>query len=100
MPDRFSNGDTTNDTFSSLNEVVGDRNSLIGRHGGDLKGIMNYLGYIEELGATTLWLNPVQENNEPKESYHGYAMTDLYKVDPRLGTNEDYILLSAKRTAY
>jgi glycosidase len=96
MPDRFSNGDTTNDTFSSLNEVVGDRNNLIGRHGGDLKGIMNYLGYIEELGATTLWLNPVQENNEPKESYHGYAMTDLYKVDPRLGTNEDYILLAEK----
>jgi glycosidase len=96
MPDRFSNGDSANDSFPTLNEGEVNRNNLIGRHGGDLKGILNYLGYIEELGATALWLNPIQENNEPKESYHGYAMTDLYKVDPRLGTNDDYVLLSEK----
>jgi neopullulanase len=60
------------------------------RHGGDLSGITQHLDYIQDLGATTLWLNPVQENNQPKESYHGYAITDHYKIDSRLGTLNDY----------
>ncbi|MDZ4752239.1 MAG: alpha-amylase family glycosyl hydrolase [Flavobacteriales bacterium] len=94
MPDRFSNGDSTNDFISEMNENFVDRNHMYHRHGGDIKGICNMLGYIEDLGATALWLNPIQENNQPKESYHGYAITDLYKVDPRFGKNEDYVNLS------
>ena len=67
-----------------------------GRHGGDLAGIENHLDYFKELGITALWLNPALENDMPDYSYHGYAMTDLYNVDARYGTNEDYKRLSAK----
>jgi len=90
FPDRFANGDSTNDVVPELNEKKVDRNGLKTRHGGDLKGIMDHLDYIEEIGTTALWINPVLENNQPSESYHGYAATDLYKVDPRFGTNEQY----------
>jgi neopullulanase len=90
MPDRFANGDPANDELKSLNQVGINRDSILQRHGGDLKGISNHLDYIADLGMTALWLNPVQENNEPKESYHGYAITDHYRVDPRLGDNESY----------
>lgn len=89
MPDRFANGDETNDWLPGMLEKV-NRAEPTGRHGGDLKGIENNLDYLKDLGVTALWLNPVQENNQPKESYHGYAITDFYKVDPRLGTNESY----------
>ena len=64
-----------------------------GRHGGDLEGIINHLDYIQNLGVTTVWLNPVQTNDEPKYSYHGYAATDLYQVDPRFRNNDDYFVL-------
>ncbi len=93
MPDRFANGDKANDVIENFSEKKIDRDSILTRHGGDLKGVMDHLDYIKEFGATTLWLNPVQENNQPLESYHGYAITDHYKIDPRLGTLADYMNL-------
>jgi glycosidase len=90
MPDRFVNGDLKNDIISNFNETKIERDSILCRHGGDLKGITNQINYIKDLGATAIWLNPVQENNQPKESYHGYAITDHYKIDARLGTLSDY----------
>ncbi|PKF73500.1 glycoside hydrolase family 13 protein [Chryseobacterium sp. PMSZPI] len=93
MPDRFANGDEKNDSDPYLTEKV-NRNLPNGRHGGDLKGIINNLDYIQNLGATTVWLTPVNEDNEKVYSYHGYAQTDLYKIDARYGTNEKYRNLS------
>ena len=93
MPDRFANGDESNDSVPQLTEKA-NRNDRSGRHGGDLKGIINNLDYLQNLGATTLWLTPVCEDNEPRTTYHGYAQTDLYKIDARYGTNEDYQKLS------
>jgi neopullulanase len=93
MPDRFSNGDPSNDSPKGMNQSGIARDSLLSRHGGDLKGISNHLDYFKDLGVTALWLNPVLENNEPKESYHGYAITDHYRVDPRLGDNATYLKL-------
>ncbi|MCK4568981.1 MAG: glycoside hydrolase family 13 protein [Bacteroidales bacterium] len=90
MPDRFSNGDPANDNMPGMLEKA-DRNNPDGRHGGDIKGVADHLAYIDEMGFTAIWLNPVLENNNPKYSYHGYAITDFYKVDPRFGTNTDYI---------
>ncbi|OQA00374.1 MAG: Neopullulanase 2 [Bacteroidetes bacterium ADurb.Bin408] len=90
MPDRFANGDTLNDTVQEMNEKGCYRDSLMSRHGGDLQGIIDNMAYLRELGVTTLWLNPVFENNQPFASYHGYAVTDHYKIDPRLGNNEKY----------
>jgi len=95
MPDRFANGDTKNDVVKGMNETALNRDSMFYRHGGDLKGIAAHLDYLQELGVTALWLNPVLENNQPKTSYHGYANTENYKVDPRFGTNEDYRQLVA-----
>jgi len=92
MPDRFANGDESNDEIPGMEEKI-NREDIYGRHGGDLKGVIDQMDYIEDLGITTLWLNPVQENNMPKESYHGYAITDFYMVDSRLGSNEDYVKL-------
>ncbi len=89
MPDRFANGDKTNDTLSKFFEKS-DRNNVDSRHGGDLKGIIDNLNYFVDMGFTTLWLTPIQENNQKKYSYHGYAITDFYKVDERFGTNKDY----------
>jgi glycosidase len=90
MPDRFSNGDTKNDVIAGMNETALNRDSMYYRHGGDIQGIINHLDYLQNLGLTSLWLNPVQENNEIKTSYHGYAMTDHYKIDPRFGSNKLY----------
>lgn len=89
MPDRFSNGNPNNDVIEGMNQVESSRTKQYSRHGGDLQGIANHLDYIQELGVTALWLNPVLENNQPHESYHGYAMTDHYRVDPRFGNNTD-----------
>lgn len=89
MPDRFANGDTTNDNVAGMLEKA-DRTDPLGRHGGDIKGIVDNLDYFENLGVTALWINPLQENNMPKQSYHGYAITDYYKTDARYGSNEDY----------
>ncbi|MCX6251901.1 MAG: glycoside hydrolase family 13 protein [Bacteroidetes bacterium] len=93
MPDRFANGDTTNDNLPGMFETT-DRNNPDGRHGGDIKGIMDHLGYIQDLGATAIWINPLLENNMKKYSYHGYSTTDYYNIDARFGRNEDYIRLS------
>lgn len=89
-PDRFANGDTKNDSFNDMNEIGVNRKAMYSRHGGDLRGIINKLDYINDLGITAIWLNPVFENNEKSQSYHGYAITDFYKVDKRFGTNEEY----------
>lgn len=93
MPDRFANGDESND---SKKELIDKANRQIpdGRHGGDLRGIINNIDYIQNLGATAVWLTPVNEDNQKQHSYHGYAQTDLYKIDARYGTNEDYRELS------
>lgn len=93
MPDRFSNGDQANDNNAKLLEPKSDRKQLKTRHGGDIQGIINHLDYIQELGITALWPSPVLENNQPKESYHGYAITDHYAVDPRFGTLDLYLNL-------
>lgn len=93
MPDRFANGNEKNDSEPELTEKA-DRSLPNGRHGGDLSGIINHLDYIQNLGATAVWLTPVNEDNEKVYSYHGYAQTDLYKIDARYGTNEDYKTLS------
>ena len=89
MPDRFANGDSENDNVKMLLEKS-DRNNPDGRHGGDIQGIENNLDYISDLGATAIWINPLLENNQAKYSYHGYAISDFYKVDGRYGSNEDY----------
>ncbi|MES2652277.1 MAG: glycoside hydrolase family 13 protein [Bacteroidota bacterium] len=90
MPDRFSNGDKRNDVIEGMQETALNRDSMYYRHGGDIQGIINHLDYLKDLGVTTLWLNPVLENDQPKTSYHGYANTENYKIDHRFGTNEDY----------
>ncbi len=93
MPDRFANGDTTNDNIAGMKEKA-DRSKPDSRHGGDIKGIIDHLDYLKELGVTALWLTPLVENDQPVYSYHGYSATDFYKVDPHFGTNEDYVKLS------
>jgi glycosidase len=92
-PDRFANGNPLNDAVAGLSEQP-NRNNPNGRHGGDLRGIINNLDYIDRLGFTAVWLNPVLENNMKEYSYHGYSTTDFYKVDPRFGSNQEYLELS------
>ncbi len=96
FPDRFSNGDTKNDAIKTLREPWCSRDSLGGRHGGDLQGIINKLDYLQDLGASCLWLNPTLINDQPAYSYHGYALTDHYLTDPRLGSNEIYKKLGSE----
>ena len=90
VPDRFSNGDIENDVIPTLNENVVDRKGDDKRHGGDIQGIINHLDYIKSLGFTQIWCTPLTENDEPQYSYHGYAATDFYKIDPRFGTNQQF----------
>lgn len=99
MPDRFANGDPTNDNLVMKTAYKTDRNDPSARHGGDLAGIEKHLDYIEDLGVTAIWLNPVLENDMQGGSYHGYATTNYYRVDPRFGTNEDYVRLIDKTHA-
>lgn len=89
-PDRFSNANETNDINKGLKETTIDRTDGYKRHGGDLKGIINHIDYISDLGFTTVWPTPVLTNNMEKGSYHGYAITDYYQVDPRFGSLETY----------
>ncbi len=93
MPDRFANGDPSNDQIEMRMPYKVDRNDPNARHGGDLKGISDRLDYLSDLGVTAIWLNPVLENDMEGGSYHGYATTDYYRVDPRFGTNEEYAKL-------
>lgn len=88
FPDRFANGDTTNDIVSGMAETYVDRNGEDARHGGDIQGIINHLDYIQSLGFTQIWNTPLTENDQPTYSYHGYAATDFYNIDPRFGSNE------------
>ena len=94
MPDRFADGDPNNNNIKGLYPYSIDRTQPSLRHGGDLEGIRQHLDYFKELGVTALWFTPVLENNSPdsngSSSYHGYATTDYYRVDPRFGTNEEY----------
>jgi glycosidase len=90
MPDRFSNGDTTNDRIPGMRDQSLNRDSVYARHGGDLKGIENHLDYLKSLGITTLWLNPVIVNDMPNRTEHGYAFTDHYTIDPRIGGEKEY----------
>ena len=89
-PDRFANSDPSNDINLNLKEIEIDRNDGYKRHGGDIKGITNHLDYLKDLGFTSIWPTPLLINDMPKGSYHGYAMTDYYKVDPRFGSLNDY----------
>jgi glycosidase len=94
MPDRFSNGDKTNDKIPDMMQKEIDRSKMYFRHGGDIQGIIVHLDYIKALGFTSIWLTPVIENDQPYSSYHGYALTDHYSVDPRFGGNNSYKKLS------
>ena len=95
MPDRFANGDPTNDSHPDLHEQS-NRKDPWGRHGGDLQGIIDHLDYIAQLGVTAIWNTPVLEDNDPKGSYHMYAASDVYQIDKRFGSNEKYKQLSAE----
>lgn len=99
MPDRFANGDPKNDVVKGMRDQTCDRTKPSLRHGGDLAGIGQHLDYFKTLGVTALWFTPVLENDWPNEgvnsSYHGYATTDYYKVDPRFGSNDEYCKLIA-----
>jgi neopullulanase len=93
MPDRFANGNPPNDSVPEMHERAA-RAYLNGRHGGDIQGIINHLDYLKELGVTALWSTPLLEDNMERFSYHTYAITDYYRIDPRYGTNSDYQKLS------
>lgn len=95
MPDRFANGNPSNNSHPEMHEGV-DRNNPGGRHGGDLRGIIGHLDYIKDLGATAIWSTPLCEDNDESGSYHGYAQSDVYRIDPRIGTNEEYAQLAAE----
>ena len=98
MPDRFSNGDVSNDKFADMNDTSCNRNNPFFRHGGDLQGITNHLDYFNDIGVTALWLTPVIENDQLltdeggalRSAYHGYAFTNQYKIDRRFGGNKAY----------
>lgn len=95
MPDRFANGNPKNDVIKGMEDQLCDRNEPSLRHGGDLEGLRQHLDYFTDLGVTALWFTPVLENDRPADdgkysTYHGYATTDYYRVDPRFGTNEEY----------
>ncbi|MFT4093680.1 MAG: alpha-amylase family glycosyl hydrolase [Niabella sp.] len=90
MPDRFSNGDETNDRIKGMKDQTLNRDTVFNRHGGDLKGIQNHLDYLQDLGVTALWLNPVIENDMPDRTEHGYAFTDHYKIERRIGGEKAY----------
>jgi len=95
-PDRFVNADPSNDRSDTLRESTLNRKEDYARHGGDIRGIINSLDYLKDMGFTAIWPTPLLENNMPRWSYHGYAITDYYKVDPRFGSLEDYKELANK----
>lgn len=97
-PDRFSNGKSENDNLPEMKEGT-DRQNINGRHGGDLEGIRKHIEYLKELGITALWINPALKNDMPNASYHGYAITDFYAIDPRFGSNQEYFNLCREANA-
>ena len=94
MPDRFADGNPKNDVIKTMRDKTCDRSAPSLRHGGDLEGIRQHLDYFNQLGVTALWFTPVLENDSPNDgknsTYHGYATTNYYRVDPRFGTNAEY----------
>lgn len=94
MPDRFSNGDPSNDRIRGMRDQSLNRDSIFHRHGGDLQGVINHLDYLQELGVTTLWMTPVIQNDMPDRTEHGYAITNHYKIEPRFGGDAAYKKLS------
>lgn len=90
VPDRFANGNPDNDRIAGYPDHVDRSDDGGARHGGDIAGIRSHLDYIQRMGYTMIWPTPMLENNMPRYSYHGYAATDLYRIDPRFGSNEDY----------
>jgi len=95
MSDRFANGNPNNDSTTETIEKA-NRANVNGRHGGDIEGIIQHLDYLKELGATAVWPTPLCEDNDERGSYHTYGQSDLYKIDSRFGTNEEYLRLSAE----
>jgi glycosidase len=98
-PDRFANGNPGNDNMPDMKETA-NRADFNGRHGGDIAGMQQHIGYLENMGFTAVWVNPVLENNMSRTSYHGYSTTDFYRVDPRFGTNEEYRQFSKELKAH
>jgi glycosidase len=98
MPDRYANGDPANDSAAGMTEQP-DRAQDYGRHGGDIRGIADHLDYVAGLGFTMLWPTPLLESNMPAYSYHGYATTNHYRIDPRYGSNEEFRDLVAQARA-
>jgi len=94
MPDRFSNGDKSNDKVAGLKDQSLDRDSIFLRHGGDLQGVFNHLDYLQGLGVTSLWMTPVLENDMPNRTEHGYAATNQYAIEKRFGGEAAYLKLS------
>jgi neopullulanase len=94
MPDRFSNGDESNDRVAGMRDQTLNRDSVYHRHGGDLQGVINHLDYLQDLGVTTVWMTPVLENDMPNRTEHGYAITNHYTVEKRFGGEEAYKKLS------
>jgi len=90
MPDRFANGNPANDDAPGMVEKANRAETSGGRHGGDIQGLIDHLDYIQVMGYTMIWPTPLTENNQPSYSYHGYAATDTYRIDPRYGSNDDY----------
>jgi glycosidase len=90
MPDRFANGDYSNDRVQGMRDQSLNRDSMYHRHGGDIQGVIDHLDYLNDLGVTSVWLTPILENDMPNRTEHGYAITNHYKVDPRQGGNEIY----------
>ena len=95
-PDRFANGDPSNDSIEDLKQTGIDRSDDYARHGGDIAGMIENLDYLVEMGFTTLWSSPLLINDMPEQSYHGYAITDYYRVDPRFGTLAAYKELASQ----
>lgn len=96
VPDRFVNGNDSNDVVPEMLETKIDRNDPGGRHGGDIRGMIDRLDYVHDMGFTAIWPTPLLENNMPAYSYHGYAITNHYRVDPRYGNLNDYVELATK----
>jgi Glycosidases len=93
MPDRFANGNKVNDQVKGMLDMSLNRDSMYLRHGGDLEGVISKLDYLQDLGVTSVWMTPVLTNDMPLASYHGYANTETYHVDPRFGSNDTYVQL-------
>ena len=94
MPDRFSNGDPSNDRVAGMRDQSLNRDSIYHRHGGDMQGVIDHLDYLQGMGVTTLWMTPVLENDMPNRTEHGYAFTDHYSIEPRFGGATAYKKLS------